>query len=617
MSIALVVETQNEVKRLLVAGSELGADDFRLKKLLPLLKKAGESVPVFARLADTMEKVVNPGEGKVSDHLLELANLVNAILYTQGQSGREGTLEDMNSLQLSPDTRLSFRWLKPVLDALTSKGSGRTEVIRNALEEGMFEDLRLIQPLINALDDHYAELVELVFHALLNYGPAISPVLKNSIDFSGGKGHGRRLELLARFLGKEGRDFYLEVVEKGSVDVKTVAIRALKDLPDCLELLLELSRERRKEIREASLYALAHLDLEPAVQRLFEVYNSKEQSLALEPVKISKSPGITRMFLEEAEKALEILLRSEQQGFSLFAKKVEPPAAEEIEKFAALLYTLEGKKGEAVFAFLKKCFSHSKHLQQFQVNRKIENNTDNTLARMTACNLLAMEMPEAYDLLDTALRQYDSFLLGYCFEAAVRSREPDYVFDRYARYLKGGRKSFEGEEILRVLDGYVDFDNRYRLAETAGERMYNQRPARAGKDEIRWDRRWPKPLADIDELRLVCRLTSAGDKASVQYLLKKVEGQKDFNAPLNKDILQGLLQAEYPLIMEVVQLVLDYNFKRAINYLGYYVKDFTRVLRLLPKKYAKDIESFAAGYNNEAAAKLFEVAQELRGKKEE
>jgi len=88
MSIPLLIETQSEVKRLLIAGSGLATRDFRLKKLLPQMKKAGESVPVFARVADAMEKVIEPETNdQVSEKLLELSNIVNAILYTQGQTG--------------------------------------------------------------------------------------------------------------------------------------------------------------------------------------------------------------------------------------------------------------------------------------------------------------------------------------------------------------------------------------------------------------------------------------------------------------------------------------------------------------------------------------------------
>ncbi|MDD2402885.1 MAG: HEAT repeat domain-containing protein, partial [Clostridia bacterium] len=57
MSIPLLIEIQSEVRRLLIAGSELAIEDFRLKKLLLPVKKAGKSIPIFSKVADSLEKV--------------------------------------------------------------------------------------------------------------------------------------------------------------------------------------------------------------------------------------------------------------------------------------------------------------------------------------------------------------------------------------------------------------------------------------------------------------------------------------------------------------------------------------------------------------------------------
>jgi hypothetical protein len=54
------------------------------------------------------------------------------------------------------------RVLKPLLEALTTVGSGRLEIIRDAYERGAFQDLRLIAPALAALDDTYAEIGDLV-----------------------------------------------------------------------------------------------------------------------------------------------------------------------------------------------------------------------------------------------------------------------------------------------------------------------------------------------------------------------------------------------------------------------------------------------------------------------
>src|SRR5437868_13584603 len=90
MSIALIQESANEVRRLAIAGSPLAVGDFRLKKLIAPLEQAGAKVPVFAQVAKAVSELVNGNETESPARLLSLSTLLNAILYTQGRSGTDG-----------------------------------------------------------------------------------------------------------------------------------------------------------------------------------------------------------------------------------------------------------------------------------------------------------------------------------------------------------------------------------------------------------------------------------------------------------------------------------------------------------------------------------------------
>src|SRR5438876_11349903 len=173
MSLALIEESTKEVRRLAIAGSPLAVGDFRLKKLIAPLEQAGAKVPVFAQVAKAISDVVNGSEADSAAHLLSLSTLLNAILYTQGQTGTDGDYREMELFAANcPSTRTSARVLKPVVEALTSTGGGRFEVVKAAVERGVFNDLRLIEPAIRALDDNYPELADLIAEKVLpSYGP--------------------------------------------------------------------------------------------------------------------------------------------------------------------------------------------------------------------------------------------------------------------------------------------------------------------------------------------------------------------------------------------------------------------------------------------------------------
>src|SRR5262249_48224593 len=158
MSLALIQESAKEVRRLAIAGSPLAVGDFRLKKLIAPLEQAGAKVPVFGQVAKAIGDLVNGKEADSSAHLLSLSTLLNAILYTQGQTGADGDYRELELFVAKcPSTRTTARVLKPVIQALTSTGGGRFEVVNEAVKRGVFNDLRLIEPAVRALDDNYPE----------------------------------------------------------------------------------------------------------------------------------------------------------------------------------------------------------------------------------------------------------------------------------------------------------------------------------------------------------------------------------------------------------------------------------------------------------------------------
>src|SRR5436309_5076140 len=163
MSLALIHESAKEVRRLAIAGSPLAVGDFRLKKLMGPLEQAGAKVPVFAQVATAIGDLVNGKEVESAANLLNLSTLLNAILYTQGQSSAEGSYRELESFASNTSsTRTAARVLKPLVQALITTGSGRLELVKSAVERGAFNDLRLIDPAIYALGDTFPELAELV-----------------------------------------------------------------------------------------------------------------------------------------------------------------------------------------------------------------------------------------------------------------------------------------------------------------------------------------------------------------------------------------------------------------------------------------------------------------------
>src|SRR6185437_3342960 len=126
MSLALIEESAKEVRRLAIAGSPLAVGDFRIKKLIAPLEQAGAKVPVFAQVAKSMSDLANGTEAESPARLLALSTLLNAILYTQGQTGAAAPFAELEIYATNcTSTRTTARALKPLIAALTNSGAGR------------------------------------------------------------------------------------------------------------------------------------------------------------------------------------------------------------------------------------------------------------------------------------------------------------------------------------------------------------------------------------------------------------------------------------------------------------------------------------------------------------
>src|SRR5580765_3420937 len=320
MSLSLIQESAKEARHLAIAGSPLAVGDFRLKKLIPPLEQAGAKVPVFAQVAKAINDLVNGKEAESATNLLSLSTLLNAILYTQGQTGHEGDYADLElHVAKSCNTRTSARVLKPLVQALTSTGGGRFEIVRSALERGAFNDLRLIEPSIRALDDVYPELADLVMEKILPaYGPGIAPLLKAKMDLKGKKCDARRLQVLHQLAPDGTVELCKTALEEGSPEVKAAAIACLGKHEDCLPLVLEQTNAKNKTLRAAALEALAEHDRPDVVTLFAELIKGKTLELLAKPFQFIRNRQVVNSLLAEGKTAFDSLLKGDEEQFGRY-----------------------------------------------------------------------------------------------------------------------------------------------------------------------------------------------------------------------------------------------------------------------------------------------------------
>lgn len=607
MSIPVLTQVYDEVRRLAIAGSVVAPGDFRLKKLAPPLVKAGEKASVFAKVAASITTLIESNEKTSAEALLEVSTLVNAILYTQGETGAAGELEDIESSTIAAGrhTRTTARMLKPLLDALTTTGSGRLEIIKVAEERGVFNDLRLVNPALAALDDPYPEIGDFVAENILpRYGKAILPELRAKFDIKGKGGHARRLALM-HHLDQEGTGSLVkEALERGSKEMKIVAIECLgawperlKSLLQPLNCLLEQATAKAKEVRQAAFKALAQRDEGEAIAALEAALQGGDLELAVAPIRDSSHPKLQQIVLREADTQLSALLGGKSQDKQVLGKQV---LGQQVQRLLALLECLRGKGTHPVEAFLLKCFSARDKLGAI----KGEPSGADVVERVV--QLMAAGSPGTQKALVDARDTLSPENLKQAFVAARRSRSPAEVFSLFSSCLtdpvneKKRRRDPDSARHAAILGAILD-ERRDTLATGL-------------RDDVGladFDPRWLDVAVEKRDLQVVQILARPGHNGAngllSQSFAETLKDSKDWVA--SHVILESMVRVKHPDATKSLVELLSKHARGTSSYTLYYIG---RLIPSLPKEAIPALEALLPSLPEKAIDQLLGYVTELR-----
>ena len=569
MSIPILIETYDEVRRLAIAGSVVAPGSFRLKKLVPPLEQAGQKAPVFAKVAEAVNRLAESHEQSSAAALLELASLVNTILYTQGEIGAEGELTPLPTVNLGRfQTQASARVLKPLLEALTTTGSGRLEIIRDGFERGAFDDLRLIAPALAALDDSYSEIADLVAQKILPlYGPAIVPELQATFDPRGrGGGHTRRLLLLHRLDPAAARQSIQRTLEEGSAETRVAAIGCLGHSPGDLPFLLEQVKSRAKDVRAAALKALGRCGMVEAARVLCGAIRGADLSLAVEPLQTSRLPAVTAFLLDEAEAQCNVLIEGKEKD----AKKL----GAQNERMCLLLECLKEREDARTEKLLLTMFGRVSQLAAI----KGTPSGNDVVERLVS--VMAAGTPAVQSALIDAHATLPAESLGQAFDAARRSRKPAEVFALFSPYLTTG-----GDKKKRNDSGTGA--KRAVIIERLTQRSRWATPgAESSSSSLHFDLQWLDLALRVGKSDLVQALAVPGHAGANEFLTTLV--RHELAKPANEyeliNVLNTMARVGHPGLTDAVIEAITKVAQSKTRY-GHYAVSYGvgRLIRQLPR----------------------------------
>ena len=626
MSIAILTQVYDEARRLAVAGSVVARGDFRLKKLLPPLDQAGAKAPVFAKVSEAAKKVIEGPEESSAESLLELTSLVTAVLYTQGETGQPGDLKPIETVNLGGElAQTSARLLKPLLESLTSTGSGRLETVKNAHERGAFRDLRLIKPALNGLDDSYSEVADFLAGKVLPmYGTAILPELRAKYDPKGTKGHPRRLKLMHALDPAGTRDAVKQALEGGSKDVKVAAIECLGDSPDDLAYLAEQAGAKAQDVRRAAYVALARID-DPAAVAVFEkALAGKDLELATSAISVclgSQSVEWMTDWLEDDrdpdrgaellagvearfgrpkgnERLTKLLLTEIEKGWDAIRKvKDKKAVGQAAHRLSELIDALPARHADAD-ALTRRLFERRAELAGVK-------GTD--FGGADVIESVISRMTDGADALVAVLAEHhaelDSDALMELVDAARDALPAERVYDLFAPYLEAGagKKGAAGEKRDAVI-----------RAMTTGS-YFGRSRFRPGRERP-IDPRWLDLALRIKHLDLVHHCGRPGHAATEAYLSaefdEKVKKAKNQDAVV--EIVQAMVALRHPRATDALLATYEKTIGKA-NAWTYWCFG---LIPDLPKSAVPRLEALVPRLKGTEADHMIEAIQELRAKKD-
>ena len=315
-------DLQQELNRLFIAGSKFAKNDPRLQKYIPVLKKLGEKAPVFNKLAQEVEALLQAESQQSAEKLLSVSTLLYSVLYTQGvtiQAEATKALQEPNVSIADVNTTYSYLQLKPVLQALTQSNSGRLEVLKDAFERGIFKDSRTFGYLSYALADKYTELADYVLQTIIpTCGQAMLPFLLSDFRLEDRTENVRRLRLLHQLKYTEMDSLIDKVFAEDLPNLQAEAIDILVEKKDekTEDFIISLASDKNKVVRGAAYKALAKLGTKRSIDKLYELYSTNKQKgnaeLLANAIATVPLPSHYQPFVQKVRERFEALLAMDE-----------------------------------------------------------------------------------------------------------------------------------------------------------------------------------------------------------------------------------------------------------------------------------------------------------------
>lgn len=258
----LLIELKERLNQISITGLKSVSEDFRLKKLYEKFNIISKKSSVLSKISELILQLIENNKNNMYITYLDLVNLTNAVLYTQGISSSSDKETDIKILgNIINITPITYSQIANIRNILNGKTYTMWYELKNFYEEKNLIDYRLLDDFLKKLGSSYVYEENFNIVTIISaYGESIIPILLEKFDKSDNVSKSNIIKIISEIGKEKYNNYYIKWIEENEVDnVIVSAIEALKHNKNNKEYLLAM-KTKKKKIQEAKNSVLKYME---------------------------------------------------------------------------------------------------------------------------------------------------------------------------------------------------------------------------------------------------------------------------------------------------------------------------------------------------------------------
>ena len=200
--------------------------------------------------------------------------------------------------------QIPYSELSGIINMLFENSKSSIETVKELYTSGQYKDPRLYPFYVSGVGDVITEISSYIAETIIpSVGEEMIPYLKENLNLDGTNADGRRLIILNNLAKSRMIDLSLKALEGESASpVYLAAIKTLRNEPQYESILLELTKAKKKQVRQEAFYSLAYMDSKTGNELILKQLQTSKTGDIIEALKSTQNVLIIQKIHDEVRR---------------------------------------------------------------------------------------------------------------------------------------------------------------------------------------------------------------------------------------------------------------------------------------------------------------------------